>query len=353
LFLFILVTFTAFSLTAFAQQTELSLVDIITALRSKKATLNEKNEILSEGVKQRGVTFAINPDLEKELRNAGANDNLIAAIRQKSPVVNPVSTPQTKVEPTPMPVSTPRPPDFAFCQNRANANFVMGEYDEAITDYSKAIELNPKESTIFLSRGIAFFNRKNFNQAISDFDKVIELAPDESMAYYNRGNALEKIGNFEKALADYKKASELDADNELAKNAFQRLQAVLPKPNPTPQTTKEAVKQTPQTTETTQDTNQLNPNEPINIGSINDLVIRLTVPVYPPFERQRLTEGLVLVQVTIDEEGKVIAVNATSGPKGLRKTCEDAAKRSKFKPYLVNGQPVKATGFITYNFKAN
>lgn len=355
-FLLILLTFVFFSPNALAQQTEqLSLVDIITALRSKKATINEKNQILAEGVKQRGITFAINSDLEKELRNAGADDNLIEAIRQKSPAVKPVSTPQPKVEPTPAPVQTPRPPDFAFYQNRANAKFVMGEYDEAIADYSKAIELNSKESTIFLSRGIAYYNKKSFNQAISDFDKVIELAPDESMAYYNRGSALEKIGNFEKALADYKKASELDSDNDLAKNAFQRLQAVLPKPNPTPQpstnATKETVKETPQNTENKQVST--NPNAPLNIGSLKELAIRLTIPVYPPIERQRLTEGLVMVEVTLDEEGKVVSAKATSGPKGLRQASEDAARRSKFKPYLVNGLPVKVTGFLTYNFDLN
>lgn len=353
-FLLILLTFALFSTPAFAQQSDqLSLVDIITALRSKKATINEKNQLLTEGVKQRGVTFAINSDLEKELRNAGADESLIEAIRQKSPVVKPVSTPQPKVEPTPAPVQTPRPPDFAFYQNRANSKFVMGEYDEAIADYSKAIELNSKESTIFLSRGIAYYNKKYFNQAISDFDKVIELTPDESMAYYNRGSALEKIGNFEKALADYKKASELDSDNDLAKNAFQRLQAVIPKPNPTPasQTTKEAVKESTQTEQNQQvSSQQPNPAEPLNVGSLKELAVKLNVPVYPAIERQRRIEGLVMVEVTIDEEGKVVSAKATSGPRGLRQTSEDAARRSKFKPYTVNGQPVKVTGFMTYNF---
>jgi TonB family protein len=224
----------------------------------------------------------------------------------------------------------------------------MGEYDAAISDYSKAIELNSTESTIFLSRGIAYFNKKYFNQAISDFDKVIELAPDESMAYYNRGSALEKIGNFEKALDDYKKASELDADNELAKNAFQRLQAVLPKPAATPQTTAKEPAQPQQPKTVTQP--QTNLTDPLNIGSLKDLAVKLTVPVYPAAERQRMTEGLVMVEVTIDEEGKVISAKATSGPRGLRQTSEDAARRSRFKPYLVNGQPVRATGFVTYNF---
>jgi TonB family protein len=353
---------TLFSQPAAAQQSQLSLVDIITVLRSKKVTPTEKNQLLTEGVKQRGITFALNADLEKELRTAGADDGLVAAIREKSPVVKVSATPQTKVEPTPS--ATPKPPDFAVYQNRANANFVMGEYDAAIVDYNKAIELNPKESTIYFSRGLAYFNNKNFNSAISDFDKVIELDPKEAMAYFKRGNALEKVGSFEKALNDYQKAYELDSDNELAKSAFQRLQASLPKPTQTTTTPNKNVvpnKEVPQTkpevkenkeaatTATTADTSNL--STPANFGAMNRFASRLAIPIYPMLERQRNTEGLVVVEVTLDEEGKVTSAKATSGPRGLRTAAEDAVRKSKFNPVIVDGKPIKATGFINFNFK--
>ncbi len=348
---------TLFSNTAIAQQSQLSLVDIITVLRSKKATPAEKNQLLTEGVKQRGVTFALNTDLEKELRIAGADEVLIAAIREKSPVVKVSATPQQKVEP--VPVSTPKPPDFAFYQNRANANFVMGEYDAAIADYNKAVELNPKEPTIFFSRALAHFNNKSFNPAIADFDKVIELDPKEAMAYFKRGAALEKVGNFEKALSDYQKAVELDADNELAKAALQRLQAALPKPVPTTPNiivvqNKEPVPQNKENKEnkenkTTAQTSAS--NDPTNFGALNRFASRLSMPIYPQIERQRNTEGLVTVEVTLDEEGKVVSAKAVSGPRGLRQAAEDAVRKSKFNPVLVEAKAVKATGFINFNFK--
>lgn len=350
---------------ALAQQPQLSLLDIFTVLRSKKASLPEKNQLLTEGVRQRGITFAINPDLEKELRNAGADDDLIEAIRQKSLVVKPSPTPVASPQSTPTPAPTPKLPDFSYYQNRANASFVMGEYDAAISDYTKAIELNSKEASIYFSRAMAFYNKQNFNRAIADFDKAIELDADESMAYYNRGNALEKIGNFEKALADYQKAVELDADNEPAKNALQRLKTALAKSNPFPSLAKEETKEKPSPTkgevkekptpakEANQVAEVVNPDEPVVIDSMKDLAVRLATPVYPLVERQRNTEGLVTVQITIDEEGKVISAKAISGPRGLRATSEDAARRSKFKPVLVNNKVVKATGFIVYNFKVS
>jgi len=349
-----------FSHSATAQQPQLSLVDIITVLRSKKATLPEKNQLLAEGVRQRGITFALNADLEEELRNAGANDTLIAAIREKSPAVKTSATPQPKLET--QPVSTPKPPDFAFYQNRANSNFVMGEYDAAIADYNKAVELNPKEPDIYFSRGLAHFNKQSYTPAIADFDKVIELDPKEAMAYFKRGNALEKTGNFEKALADYQKAVELDPDNDPAKAALQKLQAVLPKPSPATTTTtnntavvekKEPVQQETPATKTpeTKTPETITSNEPANFGALNRFATRLAIPFYPTIERQRRTEGLVTVEVTLDEEGKVDSAKAVSGPRGLRQAAEDAVRKSKFKPVIVGEKPVKATGFINFNFK--
>lgn len=332
---------------AFGQQGQLSLVDIMTALRSKKATIAEKNQILAEGVKQRGVTFAINPELEKELRTAGADDQLIASIRAKAPAAKPEPTPQPKPEPTP--VATPKLPDAAYFQNRGNSSFVMGDFDAAINEYTKSIELNAKEPTVFFSRGMAHLNKKNFNPAIADFDKVIELDPAESMAYFNRGVAFEKTGNFEKALADLQKAVELDSENEPARSALKTLEAKLPKPKPVVPTVETAKTQPPVQVvpKPTPDSNQ----GPLDVGPLRDQALKLAVPVYPSIEKSNRTEGMVTVQVTLDEEGKVLAAKAITGPKGLRAASEEAAKRSKFKPATVQGKPVKATGTVVYNFK--
>jgi len=350
--LFLLMSF-VFALNSFAQQAQqLSLVDIITVLRSKKATQTEKNELLAEGVRQRGITFALNSDLEKELRAAGANDALVTAIREKSPVVKVSATPQPKIEPTPAP--TPKQPDFTFYQNRANANFVMGEYDAAIVDYNKAVELNPKESTIFFSRAMAFFNNKNYTLAIADFDKVIELDPQEASAYFKRGNSHEKLGNFEKAVSDYKKAVELDASDEPAKTALQKLQTALQNTVTERKTTvvenkKEEPIKKPESTVVS----NIDSNEPANVGALNGFAARLIKPVFPPIERQRITQSLVTVEILLDEEGKVISAKAISGTPLLRKAAEEAVHRSKFNPVMVNNKPVKAAGFINFNFKSN
>lgn len=349
--LFLLATF-AFSLIFFsqigqAQQTSLSLADILIGLRSKKVTLPERNKLLTDAVKTRGITFVLTEEIEKELENTGATLELVTAIRQKSPVIKPVS-PNPIMTPSPIPVSTPKPapsaPDFTFYQNRANAYFVKGNYDLAVVDYNKVIELNSKEATAYLSRGLAYYNTKFYDLAIGDYTKAIELSPKESMIYFKRGDSYEKMGNIEKAIADYQKAVEFDAENETAKAYLQRLQAEQAKNAPKPQ-----VIEKPK--ETASISKPVTEPKAFNLGSLNNLAVRLAVPTYPQAERQRNIFGLVTVQISLDEEGKVISAKALDGPRSLRSFAEDAAQKSKFKPAVTDGKQVKATGFITYNFK--
>jgi Gram-negative bacterial TonB protein C-terminal len=60
----------------------------------------------------------------------------------------------------------------------------------------------------------------------------------------------------------------------------------------------------------------------------------------------------VLVQVLIDEEGNVIAAKALEGHPLLQAVSVAAAREAKFSPTLLEGEPVKVTGVIQYNFFA-
>ncbi|MET0753380.1 MAG: TonB family protein [Pyrinomonadaceae bacterium] len=334
----------ALSMSAFAQTPQqLSLADILIGLRSKKATLPERNRILADAVKVRGITFALTPEIEKELAGTGADSELIEAVRVKSPVIKAAATPLAKPVATPAatPVPTPTPvvQDFAFYQKRANISVGSGDFDSAITDYTKAIELK-SEASAFLSRGFAFHNKKKYDLAVADYDKGIELNPKDASAYLNRGNSYEQMGNLEKAAADFKKALELDASIEAAKTSLQRIEA-------------EQAKSALQKKETVPVNEPSNPIQSVEQGLLNNLALNLIKPAYPEIARKSNIQGSVTVKVTLDEEGKVVSAKATDGPSMLRPTAEDAARKSKFRPAMVGTQAVKSTGFITYSFRAN
>ena len=97
--------------------------------------------------------------------------------------------------------------------NRANSYDNKGEYDRAIQDYDKAIELNPNDAEAYNNRGVAYENKEEYDRAIQDFDKAIELNPNDAEAYRNRGIAYEHKEEHDRAIQDFDKAIELDPND--------------------------------------------------------------------------------------------------------------------------------------------
>jgi|GEM_PF-4694751 len=83
---------------------------------------------------------------------------------------------------------------------------------------------------------------------------------------------------------------------------------------------------------------------------LNGKAIRLEIPTYPRTVFNEWFAGTIVVDVVIDEKGKVIKAAARNGPPSFRTAAEDAAKKSKFSSTLLNGKPVTVTGQILYNF---
>jgi tetratricopeptide (TPR) repeat protein len=91
----------------------------------------------------------------------------------------------------------------AFCYN------VAGKYEEAIKDYDKIIELQPNNIYALNSRGSAKNKLKKYDEAIKDFNKVLSIDPKNQEAYNNRGWAYEGLGRHKEACADWKKSKKL------------------------------------------------------------------------------------------------------------------------------------------------
>ena len=92
-----------------------------------------------------------------------------------------------------------------------------------------------------------------------------------------------------------------------------------------------------------------NSNSPLAIGSLIEYATEKVNPTYPPAAKTMRMTGVVRVEVLVNEDGQV-SVENTIGPKMLQSAALDAVKRWKFKPFLRDGQPVKAKGFVNFNF---
>ncbi len=93
--------------------------------------------------------------------------------------------------------------------NGGNAYLVKGQYDQAISDYTKALEINPRYALAYYNRGIAYKNKAQYDQAISDYTKALEINPRLAQAYNNRGVAYFFKGQYDKAWEDVYKAQDL------------------------------------------------------------------------------------------------------------------------------------------------
>jgi len=116
-------------------------------------------------------------------------------------------------------------------------------------------------------------------------------------------------------------------------------------PSVEPKVTPEVPKQTaiPQT-ETPKD------NSPMQVGSLIAYATKQTSPVYPTAAKSMRAVGVVKVEVTVNETGDVSEVQKTSGPALLQTAAKDAMRKWKFKPFVRDGLPVKAMGFVNFNF---
>ena len=87
--------------------------------------------------------------------------------------------------------------------------FLMGKYESAIKDYTKAIELNPTNVEYYFLRGEANSDLNHYLSAAEDYSKIIELEPDNGNAYYNRGICHAQVELKENACYDFNQAGEL------------------------------------------------------------------------------------------------------------------------------------------------
>ncbi len=75
--------------------------------------------------------------------------------------------------------------DAKFYNNRGTTFGEKGQYDQAISDFNNAIEINPRYIKAYNNRGIVYRLKGRYDKAILDFNKAIEINPLDAEGYNN------------------------------------------------------------------------------------------------------------------------------------------------------------------------
>jgi len=88
----------------------------------------------------------------------------------------------------------------------------------------------------------------------------------------------------------------------------------------------------------------------ISAGVADGMILRKTQPIYPKFAQDAHITGKVVLKATITKQGTIEGVQVLSGPKILAPSAVDAVKTWKYKPYMLDNQPVSVETNITIVF---
>jgi protein TonB len=88
----------------------------------------------------------------------------------------------------------------------------------------------------------------------------------------------------------------------------------------------------------------------VEVGSLLEYATAKATPSYPSAARTMRASGVVKVEVVIDENGDIAEIKKANGHALLQGAAKDAIRRWKFRPVMQNGQPVRASGFVNFNF---
>jgi len=94
--------------------------------------------------------------------------------------------------------------------DRGIAYAKKGEFNKAVPDFNKAIEIDPNSAPAYNNRGLAYRRKDDLKKALSDYAKAIQIDPRYAEAYNNRGYALCHDEEYDRAFADFAKAVAID-----------------------------------------------------------------------------------------------------------------------------------------------
>ena len=88
----------------------------------------------------------------------------------------------------------------------------------------------------------------------------------------------------------------------------------------------------------------------ISAGVSQGMLLQKTVPIYPPIAKAARVQGTVVLQATISKTGTIENLKVVSGPAMLQESAMDAVRQWRYKPYLLNNEPVEVDTTVNVIF---
>jgi protein TonB len=88
----------------------------------------------------------------------------------------------------------------------------------------------------------------------------------------------------------------------------------------------------------------------LSTGVISGLLIRKVAPVYPPLAKQARISGKVVLEAVIGRDGTIRNLRAVSGHPMLIQSAIEAVRQWRYRPYILDGEPVEVDTQVTINF---
>ncbi len=112
-------------------------------------------------------------------------------------------------------------PKLAFGYfGRGNVYLELKKHDQALVEFAKVIELEPKHFTALNNRGVLYKRLGKYDLALADLTRATEVAPGYADAYFNRGTVYSVMEDLPRALADFNRARDISPADAQIKDSL-------------------------------------------------------------------------------------------------------------------------------------
>lgn len=115
-------------------------------------------------------------------------------------------------------------------KDKGNAALAENKFDEAIKYYTDAINLDGANHVLYSNRSAAYAKCNNYDLALKDAEKTVELKPDWAKGYSRKGGALAYLGRYKESIAVYEEGLKLDPNNKQLQDGLSEVRSQMSQP---------------------------------------------------------------------------------------------------------------------------